>query len=504
MKYRSTRGGGAQLNFCDTVLAGLADDGGLYVPEEIPTKDAKEVKAMSQMSYNDLAYEVMRPFIPVEEISDATLKDLVARSYASFSDPRVAPVRKVGPIYVQELFHGPTLAFKDVALQFLGNVFELILNRTKGELRILGATSGDTGSAAIYGVRGKPRIECVILYPDGRTSKVQEMQMATVEDPNIQCCAVAGTFDDCQNIVKDLFKSPLKKELSLGAVNSINWCRILAQVVYYWYAAFRVQEEVGKVPVNFSVPTGNFGDILAGYYAKMMGAPIGKLIIASNSNDILTRFFETGKYEIAPKVLATMSPSMDIGISSNFERFLYYLWNKDTLVTRTKFTELSEKKAFGVTASELQRARETFLAERVSEEQTIECIGSTLRRDKYLLCPHSAIGYAAAERYVKSQHRDDPCPIVALATAHWGKFVESMQGGTQDREILDATAELPPALAKLKGKPLRRTFLAAKTAAVERFLVRRYSSSAGSSAIPFLFVASAAVAVAAIWYYRSK
>jgi threonine synthase len=501
MKYRSTRGGGAQLNFCDTVLAGLADDGGLYVPEEIPAIcDPAELKAMSQMSYNDLAFKVMRPFIPVDEISDATLKDLVTRSYASFSDTRVAPVIKVGPLYVQELFHGPTLAFKDVALQFLGNVFELILSRTKGQLRILGATSGDTGSAAIYGVRGKPRIECVILYPDGRTSKVQEMQMATVEDPNIQCCAVAGTFDDCQNIVKDIFKSPMKKELSLGAVNSINWCRILAQVVYYWYAAFRVQEGTGKKPVNFSVPTGNFGDILAGYYANMMGAPIGKLIIASNSNDILTRFFETGKYEIAPEVLATMSPSMDIGISSNFERFLYYLWNKDTLVTRTKFTELAEKKAFGVTGSELQRARETFIAERVDEKQTIATIRATLQKDKYMLCPHSAVGYGAGLRHVGKLDG----PIVALATAHWGKFVEAIRGGTSDKEILEATAELPPVLAKLKGKPLRRTFLAAKTNAVERFLNRRYSSGVGSSAVPFAFVASAAVAVAAIWWYRSK
>merc|ERR1719298_56651 len=197
--------------------------------------DAAELKAMSTMSYNDLAGKVMRPYIPVDEISDATLKDLVARSYSSFSDPRVAPVKKVGPLYVQELFHGPTLAFKDVALQFLGNVFELILSRTNGQLRILGATSGDTGSAAIYGVRGKPRIECVILYPDGRTSKVQEMQMATVPDSNIHCCAVAGTFDDCQNTVKAIFKSPLKKELSLGAVNSINWARILAQITYYFY-----------------------------------------------------------------------------------------------------------------------------------------------------------------------------------------------------------------------------------------------------------------------------
>merc|ERR550514_1504983 len=201
---------------------------------------------MALMSYNDLAVKVMRPFIPVSEVDEPTLQDIVQRSYSTFRDKRLAPVKKVGGLYVQELFHGPTLAFKDVALQFLGNMFELILSRTNGQLRILGATSGDTGSAAIYGVRGKPRIDCVILYPDGRTSKTQEMQMATVPDSNIHCLAVDGTFDDCQNIVKDIFKSPMKKELSLGAVNSINWCRILAQVVYYWYAAFRVQRRPAR------------------------------------------------------------------------------------------------------------------------------------------------------------------------------------------------------------------------------------------------------------------
>merc|ERR1719420_1161176 len=432
MRYRSTRGNAATLAFCDTVLAGLADDGGLY--------------------------------IPVTEVDEPTLQDIVKRSYSTFRDKRVAPVKKVGGLYVQELFHGPTLAFKDVALQFLGNMFELILSRTNGQLRILGATSGDTGSAAIYGVRGKPRIECVILYPDGRTSKVQEMQMASVEDPNIQCCAVAGTFDDCQNIVKDIFKSPLKKELSLGAVNSINWCRILAQVVYYWYAAFRVQEEVGKAPVNFSVPTGNFGDILAGYYAKTMGAPIGKLIIASNSNDILTRFFETGKYTL-DECKVTMSPSMDIQISSNFERFLYDVWQGDSAVVREKFAELNgPQRAFAVSAAELESARAVFAAERVTEEQCVATIKDALDKHDYLLCPHSAVGYAAALR----QQKKVKGPMVALATAHWGKFVEAIQGGTTDPKILAATKDLP----------LRRTQLPAGTAQVERFLTRKYRKSA--------------------------
>jgi threonine synthase len=500
MKYHSTRGGGSKLCFCDTVLAGLADDGGLYVPEEIPKFDAAALKAMTKLNYPDLAMKVMRPFIPLEEIDEKSLQYLVTRSYSTFRSKDVSPVRKVGDLWVCELFHGPTLAFKDVALQFLGNCFEYILERTKGELRILGATSGDTGSAAIYGVRGKRRIECVILYPDGRTSKVQEMQMATVPDSNIQCCAVAGTFDDCQNIVKEIFKSPLKKQLSLGAVNSINWCRILAQIVYYFFAAFRVQEAEGiTTPVNFSVPTGNFGDILAGYYAKMMGAPIGKLLIASNSNDILTRFFNTGKYEIAPTVLATMSPSMDIGISSNFERFLYYIWNKDAAVCKAKFTELAEKKSFSVTPAELKKAKEIFDAEMVTDEQCTETIRTALLKKDYMMCPHTAIGFCAATR-VNGKNKG---PMIALATAHWGKFVEAIRSNCSDPAILKATEELPPELAPLKNLPLRRTFLSGKTSAVERFLVRRYSQRlSAKNTLPFVIVAAAAVAFALLYTRR--
>ena len=328
MRYQSTRGGGEPLKFKDTILTGLARDGGLFLPETIPNV-ADRLTAWRQLAYSDLAFEIIRLF--ADDLPEAALREIVNKSYAVFRHPDVTPVVKVGPVYVLELFHGPTLAFKDVALQFLGNLFEYVLGETGGEMNIVAATSGDTGSAAIYGVRGRERIRIFVMHPHGRVSPVQERQMTTVLDSNVCNLAVDGTFDDCQNMVKALFGDlPFRDHFKLGAVNSINWARVLAQIVYYFYAAFRVQEATGAAKVRFSVPTGNFGDIFAGYVALKMGLPIDRLVLATNENDILSRYFNTGIYSLG-EVAPTLSPSMDIQVASNFERYLYYLAGEDAV-----------------------------------------------------------------------------------------------------------------------------------------------------------------------------
>merc|ERR1740121_2180283 len=276
------------------------------------------------MSFGELAYEIACLYVPESEIPRADLQELMTRSYETFTHPEVVPSVKVNDFYIMELFHGPTFAFKDVALQALGNVYEYFLKRNKRRLTVLGATSGDTGSAAIYGMRGKENVECFILFPEGRVSQIQQQQMTSVLDANVHCVAVKGTFDDCQDIVKGLFGDlAFKKKYGLGAVNSINWARIMFQITYYFYTYYKLFPSCDG-QTSFSVPTGNFGDILAGYYAKRMGLPVRQLIVATNSNDILHRFFTTGDYDKHP-VLQTCSPSMDIGISSNFERYLFYL-----------------------------------------------------------------------------------------------------------------------------------------------------------------------------------
>lgn len=319
MRYISTRGGIEPASFKDVVLMGLADDGGLIVPESIPDMSEK-IDSWKNLSYTDLAFAVMKPFIT--DIADDKLKEIINKSYTAFPE-NPAPLVKAGEVYVLELFHGPTLAFKDFALQLLGNLFEHILEERNASLNVLGATSGDTGSAAIYGVRGKDRINIFVMHPHNRVSPVQERQMTTVLDENVHNIALEGTFDDCQNIMKELFGDlDFKRQYNLGAVNSVNWARVLAQVVYYFHAAFQLEKMTGSRECEFSVPTGNFGDILAGYYAMQMGLPVKKLILATNENDILSRFFNTGTYSLG-KVSQTFSPSMDIQVASNFERYLF-------------------------------------------------------------------------------------------------------------------------------------------------------------------------------------
>ncbi|HNX27719.1 MAG TPA: threonine synthase, partial [Phycisphaerae bacterium] len=320
MKYISTRGGISPIEFQDAVMMGLADDGGLVIPESIPCV-AGRLAELARLSYPELAYEILHLF--ATDIPQKDLHDIVTRTYNPQAfEGGVAPVVPVGDVFIQELWHGPTLAFKDVALQLLGNLFEYVLAHRGGRLNILGATSGDTGSAAIYGVRGKAGINIFIMHPAGRVSPIQERQMTSVLDGNVHNIAVDGSFDDCQNIMKTLSADlDFKRKYSLGAVNSVNWARVLAQVVYYFSGVFDVQRATGAKTVRIAVPTGNFGDVLAGWYAVKMGLPVSKLILATNENDILARFFNTGRYSIG-KVFQTLSPSMDIQVASNFERYL--------------------------------------------------------------------------------------------------------------------------------------------------------------------------------------
>ena len=450
MRYVSTRGGVAPIGFAEAVMMGLATDGGLLVPASPPRLDDDTLRAWAKLRFQDLALEVMTPFVG-DAIPRADLADLIERSYATFSHPEVTPVVRLGDQWLLELFHGPTAAFKDVALQFLGNLFEYLLERDGGRLNIVGATSGDTGSAAIAGVRGKARIQIFILFPDGRVSPIQERQMTTVLDPNVHTIAIRGTFDDGQRIVKQLFGDlEFKRELSLGAVNSINWARILAQMVYYFYAWARVTGGDPCHPVSFAVPTGNFGDIFAGYMAKRMGLPVERLIIATNRNDILSRFVHTGVYA-AGEVYPTLSPAMDIQIASNFERYLYYLVDQDPVVVSSYLDFLGREGRMEVASHRLDRAQSHFDAVAVSDEATLAQIRETYERLGYILDPHTATGVRAA------QGRTD---VICLATAHPAKFGEAVT------QAIGREAEPPLALRGLMEKETRCAHLEASEAAV--------------------------------------
>jgi threonine synthase len=435
-------------------MMGLATDGGLLLPERFPQLDAETLKRLSGLPFRELAVEVMLPFVG-EDIGRDELKDLVDRSYASFAHPEVTPLVPVGDRHILELFHGPTAAFKDVALQFLGNLFEFLLERSGGHLNILGATSGDTGSAAIYGVRGKDRIHIFILHPHNRVSPIQERQMTTVLDANVHNIAIQGNFDDGQRIVKALFNDlGFKRAYNLGAVNSINWARILAQVVYYFYAWGRLSGGDVSHRVSFSVPTGNFGDIFAGYVAMRMGLPVDKLILATNRNDILSRFVNTGVYA-AQTVHHTISPSMDIQISSNFERYLYYLLDQDAEQIRGLMEQMAREGRIEVSGEKQQAVARLFHAQAVSEDETLEQIRQTYEADGYILDPHTAVGVRAAREFPGT---------VCLATAHPAKFGDAV------KQAIEVEAPLPLSLQGLMEKPTRCTLLEADTEAVKRFM----------------------------------
>jgi len=457
-RYRSTRGGQAGLTFSDAVLQGLANDKGLLVPETVPSLPAGAPEIWRGLSFEELAFEVMSLYIDPAEVDEAALKDIIGRSYATFRDRDVTPVVPITDgMHTLELFHGPTFAFKDVALQFLGNLFEHLLSQRPGQkITVLGATSGDTGSSAIQGLRGKKGVECFIMYPDGRTSRTQELQMITITDANIHNIALGGTFDDCQAIVKASFNDhAFRDQHSLAAVNSINWARILAQQVYYIYAYLKTTSPPapGAPPpkVSFSVPTGNFGDILAGYYAKAMGLPIDQLIVATNSNDILHRFFEQSDYSVATAGVAeTISPSMDIGVSSNFERFLFHMTGDNTAEMAGLMNGFEASKTLAASPALVNACREHMTSARVTDDEILATISDVhARADGYTLDPHSAIGVAAARRIGVTPG----VPMICLACAHWAKFPDANRAALGEETA--ASLVVPEELASLGSMPTR-------------------------------------------------
>ncbi len=448
----------APIPFTQAVLMGLAEDGGLLLPRTIPRIGSDTFNSWQKLGYAELAFEVMSRF--VDDIPSSDLKDLINRSYAVFATGDVTPVVHHGDLHILELFHGPTLAFKDIALQFLGNVFEYLLNRDQSVLNILGATSGDTGSAAIYGVRGKARINIFILHPAQRVSPVQEKQMTTVLDDNVFNIAIRGSFDDAQAIVKKIFNDiEFKTKYRLGAINSINWARILAQVVYYVHSCLHVTAHEKDSSVDFAIPTGNFGDIFAGYIAKKMlpAGTIRQLVLATNANDILTRFVTKGDYSLG-EVKITSSPSMDIQAASNFERYLYYLLDSDASRTKELMEEFSKTGKIDLSGHHDQIRRD-FVAAAVTESEVTETIAAFYREYEYILDPHTAVGVKAAQKF-----KTVGVPMVCLATAHPAKFGEVVE------QAIGRQPVIPESLTGITTKPARCLLMDAEKAKIQEFL----------------------------------
>jgi len=453
MQYLSTRGGVSPLSFTGAVMMGLGEDGGLLLPRTIPRIGCDTLASWQDLSYPDLAFEIMSRFI--DDIPSSDLKDIINSSYSTFNSEEITPLVHHGDLHILELFHGPTLAFKDIALQFLGNLFQYLLHKNDSVLNIVGATSGDTGSAAIYGVRGKERIKIFILHPYKRVSKVQEKQMTTVIDKNVFNIAIQGSFDDGQAIVKTLFSDiDFKNKYNLGSINSINWARILAQVVYYVYSCLHVLNHEKDSSLDFTIPTGNFGDIFAGFIAKKMlpAGTIRQLVLATNSNDILSRFVKSGIYALSD-VKITSSPSMDIQAASNFERYLYYLVDNDSTRTRELMEEFGQTGIIDLKSYQ-EQVRRDFVASSVSDEEVLETISTFNNNYNYIIDPHTAVGIHAAKRF-----KTTGIPMVCLATAHPAKFDEvvSMAIGapapTTDtlRTILEAKSRCEIMAAKNKN-----------------------------------------------------
>ena len=460
MQFVSTRGQAPVLGFSDAVLAGLASDGGLYVPQSWPQLTASEIAGFAGKPYADVAYAIISRFTG-DEIAPAKLKQIIDDSYAVFRHPSVAPLVELAPgQFVLELFHGPTLAFKDVAMQFLSRVMDHILAERGLRATIVGATSGDTGSAAIEAFRGRDTTDIFILHPQGRTSPVQRLQMTTVLDANVHNIALEGTFDDCQNIVKAMFNNHnFRDRVRLSGVNSINWGRIVAQIVYYFTAG--VSLGAPHRPVSFTVPTGNFGDIFAGYCAKAMGLPIERLVIATNANDILRRTMDTGRYDMAG-VSPTISPSMDIEISSNFERLLFEAAGRDAPAVLRMMDGLRQSGGFAVPDQALAAIRRDFAAATTDEGATSATIAQTLKATGYLLDPHTAVGL-----HVAQQQPHGATPMITLATAHPAKFPAAVKAAS------GIDPALPDWLADLHDREERLSVLANDPQAVEEFISAR-------------------------------
>ncbi|MBD2869357.1 threonine synthase [Paenibacillus arenilitoris] len=461
MDYISTRGNVGKIGFIDAFMMGLGNDGGLLVPSVIPVVSEETLKQWRELSYQELVLAIFSLYTN-GEIPEQDLKDMVYASYSTFRDPEVTPVRKLkDDLYLLELFHGPTFAFKDIALQFMGQLYTYVAAKQNKKIHILGATSGDTGASAIEGVKGKQGIKICILHPHGKVSKVQELQMTTVREDNVLNLSVDGNFDDCQRMIKDLFADlDFKANHHLAAINSINFIRIMAQTVYYFYAYFQVAKQTGARTVNFSVPTGNFGDIFAGYLAKRMGLPVGKLILATNENNILERFVLEGVYKPGD-FRTTYSPSMDIQVASNFERYLYYVLGEDAAQVRALMEQFKSEGRIVISGDALRKVQEEFGAHGVQGEECLTTIKAYHASAGYLLDPHSACGVAAADKY------SGEGMTVSLATAHPAKFGEAI-------ELCGIEQPFPAQISALFEKPQRQTRVDGSLEAVVRELEAFY------------------------------
>lgn len=457
MKYVSTRGEAPSLGFCDALLAGLAHDGGLYVPKEWPHFSKKQIRALRGKSYQEIAFTILSPFVD-GEIPDDKFRAMIDEAYATFRHPAIAPLVQTGPnAFIMELFHGSTLAFKDVAMQLLGRLMDHVLTRRNQRATIVGATSGDTGGAAIDAFAGRDRTDIFILFPHGKVSPVQQHQMTTSPASNVHALAIKGNFDDCQTLVKEMFNDvAFRDRVALSGVNSINWARIMAQIVYYFTTALVLGGPDRKI--SFTVPTGNFGDIFAGYVAMQMGLPIDKLIVATNENDILARTLKTGRYEMRD-VKATTSPSMDIQISSNFERLLFEAYDRDASKVRGAMASLKQSGAFAIEEKALKTIRKVFRAGRATEKEVAETIRSTLAATGYLLDPHTAIGV-----FVAGKHEKPNTPMVTLSTAHPAKFPAAVKSAS------GIDPALPTWLADLMVREERFDILEPELKIVEDFI----------------------------------
>ncbi len=471
MRYCSTRGDAPVLDFDDTLLTGLAEDGGLYLPEAWPRFDPDTLRGLAGLPYPELAARIMRPFV-VGSAVEERFELLVAEAYAGFEHAAVTPLRQLDQrLWLLELFHGPTLAFKDVALQLLGLLFDAVLSARGQRLTIVGATSGDTGSAAIEACRDRANVEIFMLHPKGRTSEVQRRQMTTVAADNVHNVAIEGSFDDCQDLVKALFGDrAFRAEYRLSAVNSINWARVMAQIVYYFAAGLALGG--GTRPLSFVVPTGNFGNVFAGYAAKRMGLPVERLIVASNANDILARFFESGELAMEG-VVPTLSPSMDIQVSSNFERLLFEAADRDPGLVRDLLGRFRADRRIDTGRQLWQAIRADFQGFRLDDAGTLEEMALRRRESGELLDPHSAVGTAAA-RHLEGG-LDRAVPLVALGTAHPAKFPDAVERATGERP------PLPERLADLYERPERYETLPAEAEALKAH-IRRRSALTGAAA----------------------
>ncbi len=419
MNYLSTRDKSLNFNFKDIFLRGLAPDGGLFLPSEIRSYNKLDLKSLSKLSYSDLAVEILFNFCS-ENLSKDELRSIIKNAYKNFEDKEVVSIKKIGNINLLELYHGPTLAFKDIAMQVIGNMYDQLKVAEKKPVNVVVATSGDTGSAAIAALNGRKNINLFVLHPHNKISNIQRKIMTTIGSNNIFNIAIEGSFDDCQRIVKDLFnENDFREKINMSGVNSINWARIICQIVYYFYAYF----SLGKEKISFSVPTGNFGDVYAGYVAKKMGLPIDKLIVATNKNNILQRVINTGEYK-PDKVEPSLSPSMDIQVSSNFERLLFYILKEDDQKVKSLMKSLKEKGSFILEKEEISEIKKHFQSEKINDDETLSIIKEIYENEKFIIDPHTATAFGAINKIGESKD------VVVLGTAHPYKFLETVKKAT--------------------------------------------------------------------------